>query len=323
MPKPLSPSGAPVDKFGAGRFRHKVRLLLFTSFILTLGAAFRAGIAYVPRPRDNPAWYHSKACFYLFNFTIEITVVWLYIILRVDRMFYIPDGRVRGIGAYTAALAKLKKNSDGSSSHERERDRANLEAGVAPGERVDDVELAERWTERARQELQGGFERVERLERIRSNNSLRPAYQARASLETRGPSTELRSPTRMTRTGSGATDLNCPNPARLMRSGSARAAANPTPAEMNYNYSHHHPSYSHGHARNGSHGGGGGGGGSGGAGHYYRSHHGNGSGNHAGLVRSGSRATVFNHNEPSSPPPRAFGLTVPPQGHVRPPNFEF
>lgn len=61
LPKPISPTGAPVDKFGIGHFRHKVQLLLFTSNILTLGAAFRAGIAYVPRPIANPAWYHSKA----------------------------------------------------------------------------------------------------------------------------------------------------------------------------------------------------------------------------------------------------------------------
>jgi hypothetical protein len=81
-----------VDKFGEGRFRTKIRILLFSSLILTLGAAFRAGTAYVPRPRDNPAWYDSKACFYLFDFTIEIIVVFLYVFVRVDKRFYIPNG---------------------------------------------------------------------------------------------------------------------------------------------------------------------------------------------------------------------------------------
>lgn len=90
-----------VDKFGEGRFRTKIRVLLFSSLILTLGAAFRAGIAYVPRPRADPAWYHSKACFYIFNFTIEVIVVALYAAIRVDRRFHIPDG-VHGPGSYSA-----------------------------------------------------------------------------------------------------------------------------------------------------------------------------------------------------------------------------
>lgn len=90
-----------VDKFGEGRFRTKIRVLLFSSLILTLGAAFRAGIAYVPRPRADPAWYHSKACFYILNFTIEVIVVALYAAIRVDKRFHIPDG-VHGPGAYAA-----------------------------------------------------------------------------------------------------------------------------------------------------------------------------------------------------------------------------
>jgi hypothetical protein len=88
----LLPRKTRVDKFGTGRFRHKVCIVLFAAFLLTLGAAFRAGIAYVPRPARNPAWYHSKACFYTFNFTIEIIVVYVYAIIRVDKRFHVPDG---------------------------------------------------------------------------------------------------------------------------------------------------------------------------------------------------------------------------------------
>ena len=81
-----------VEKFGEGRFRTKIRILLFSSVILTLGAAFRAGTAYLPRPRNDPAWYHSKVCFYLFDFTVEIIVVFLYVVLRVDKRFHVPNG---------------------------------------------------------------------------------------------------------------------------------------------------------------------------------------------------------------------------------------
>ena len=96
----IIPDRPPIEKFGHGRFRTKILVLLFSSALLTLGAAFRAGINYVPRPQKNPAWYTSKACFYIFNFTIEIIVVALYAIIRVDKRFHIPDGS-HGPGDYT------------------------------------------------------------------------------------------------------------------------------------------------------------------------------------------------------------------------------
>jgi hypothetical protein len=99
-----------VEKFGQGRFRTKMAILLFSSFILTLGAAFRAGIAYVPRSRIDPAWYHSKACFYIFNFSIEIIVVSLYAIIRVDKRFIIHDGS-HAPGDYSAGHEEDGKES--------------------------------------------------------------------------------------------------------------------------------------------------------------------------------------------------------------------
>ncbi|KAH8807853.1 hypothetical protein F5884DRAFT_790301 [Xylogone sp. PMI_703] len=80
------------DHFGSGSVHGKIVLLLFTSTILTLGAAFRAGTNFYPRPVNDPAWYHSKACFYIFNFTIEVIVVYSLIIWRFDKRFHIPDG---------------------------------------------------------------------------------------------------------------------------------------------------------------------------------------------------------------------------------------
>ena len=94
------------DKFGSGRHRDKIWILLIASALLCLGAAFRTGTNYItPRPRSSPAWYHSKACFYLFNFTIEITVIYLYLLLRVDKRFHVPDG-ARGPGSYRREALK-------------------------------------------------------------------------------------------------------------------------------------------------------------------------------------------------------------------------
>ena len=106
MPIPLLlvgviiPMRSKIERFGNGRFRTKIIMLVFSSTILSLGAFFRAGIDYVPRPINDPAWYQSKACFYLFNFTIEWIVMASYAILRVDKRFIIPDG-AHGPGSYT------------------------------------------------------------------------------------------------------------------------------------------------------------------------------------------------------------------------------
>lgn len=89
----LKPRQQRPEKFGQGRYRTKISLLLITSFLLTIGAAFRIAVAFTtPRPLADPAWYHSKPCFYCFNFVIEILVVYLYAISRFDRRFHIPNG---------------------------------------------------------------------------------------------------------------------------------------------------------------------------------------------------------------------------------------
>ena len=87
------PRRTPLQKFGEGRFRHKVAILLLASTLLCLGASFRAGTNYLPpHPRSDPPAYYSRACFYIFNFVVEILVVYLYVLVRVDRRFWIPNG---------------------------------------------------------------------------------------------------------------------------------------------------------------------------------------------------------------------------------------
>ncbi|KAL2164710.1 hypothetical protein VTH06DRAFT_5 [Thermothelomyces fergusii] len=81
-----------IDKFGEGHFRTKFALLTFTATLLALGAAFRAAIAFFPRPVDRPAWFHSRACYYCFVYVVELVVVFTYALSRFDRRFHIPDG---------------------------------------------------------------------------------------------------------------------------------------------------------------------------------------------------------------------------------------
>lgn len=107
-----------VEKFGSGRFRHKIAILLLASVLLCAGATFRAAVNYAggTRPRDDPANYQNKACFYISNFAVEILVIYLYVLVRVDKRFFIPNGS-HGPGDYSRqpkAEANTKtESSDG------------------------------------------------------------------------------------------------------------------------------------------------------------------------------------------------------------------
>jgi len=107
----LIPRHSETENFGAGHFNSKVIILLVSSALLTLGAAFRAGITFMPRPINNPAWYQSKACFYLFDFTIEFIVVALYVIIRVDKRFIVPD-HAHGPGDYSGKNAGVEGKAE-------------------------------------------------------------------------------------------------------------------------------------------------------------------------------------------------------------------
>ncbi|KAK0708597.1 hypothetical protein B0H67DRAFT_557045 [Lasiosphaeris hirsuta] len=103
--------GAVTDKFGTGRFRTKLMLLLSTSALLTLGAGFRAAINFLPRPITDPAWYHSKPAYYCFNFVIELIVVYAYALARFDTRFHVPDGS-SGPGHYAKGGLKINKEEE-------------------------------------------------------------------------------------------------------------------------------------------------------------------------------------------------------------------
>lgn len=80
--------------------RTKVAIVIGSSLLLCLGAWFRAGtvlMAPTPIPGNasedtSKAVALSKGCFYFFNFTIEVCVCVLWLVMRVDKRFYIPDG---------------------------------------------------------------------------------------------------------------------------------------------------------------------------------------------------------------------------------------
>jgi hypothetical protein len=89
----LSPNRKRIQEVGSGSWVVKVFIVGLVSCLLCLGASFRAGTSWMsPRPVTDPAWYHSKACFYIFNFTIDFLVVVIFFVGRVDQRFWVPNG---------------------------------------------------------------------------------------------------------------------------------------------------------------------------------------------------------------------------------------
>ncbi|KAF1985019.1 hypothetical protein K402DRAFT_422318 [Aulographum hederae CBS 113979] len=91
-----------VDKFGSGRLRTKIAVLLSASILVCLGATYRCATGWLPAvltTQPLPAYY-AKAAFYMMNFGVEVIVVYLYAFIRVDRRFHVPDG-AHGKGAYS------------------------------------------------------------------------------------------------------------------------------------------------------------------------------------------------------------------------------
>ena len=80
------------ENFGSGSLASKQIVLGVALFFVLFIAGFRAGTTWAPsRPASDPAWYHHKACFYIFNFTFEITVICLFLATRFDRLFWVPN----------------------------------------------------------------------------------------------------------------------------------------------------------------------------------------------------------------------------------------
>ena len=114
----LYPRKSHVEKFGAGRWRIKLRLLLFGATVATLGAGFRVATGYAARPVTNPAWYHGRVCYYCFNFVTDLVVSLTYLFSRFDRRFIVPNG-AKGPGDYSKGLRDRPPSVNSSNVDEK------------------------------------------------------------------------------------------------------------------------------------------------------------------------------------------------------------
>ncbi|KAJ6444441.1 family c-likeg-protein-coupled receptor protein [Purpureocillium lavendulum] len=147
----LLPRKEPMDPFGTGSMRTKVILVLFTSTLLALGAGFRAGVAYIKRPADNPAWFHHKAAYYCFNYTIELIVVFSYALSRFDRRFWVPNGSSKP-GDYS------RGGSAGGAAGSEDKDAVVADEGFRASNEEQRRHQQERdWESRAHNEMEKGL----------------------------------------------------------------------------------------------------------------------------------------------------------------------
>lgn len=107
------------ENFGIGSLKSKALLLTAGTLICVTIDGFKVGILWSPaRPADDPAWYDSKAAFYVFVFSLEILVLALYTGFRVHRFFWVPNGSSKR----RTYLVRGKSESDGySSAHDEEK----------------------------------------------------------------------------------------------------------------------------------------------------------------------------------------------------------
>ncbi|OSS53437.1 hypothetical protein B5807_00416 [Epicoccum nigrum] len=103
-----------IDKFGAGRLRVNITILLIGATVISIGQIFRCVTTWLPpSPLRNaqgqfqdPPWYFQKVCFYVFNFVTEVIVIGMYALVRVDLRFYVPDGAKRA-GDYSRSSVNV------------------------------------------------------------------------------------------------------------------------------------------------------------------------------------------------------------------------
>jgi hypothetical protein len=89
------------DPHGRGAWHVKVAVLSTTTVLAIIEAGFRCGTAWAPAPlASDPAWWDSKAAFYCFNFVIDILILTLFLVGRIDRRFHVPN-KADGPGSYS------------------------------------------------------------------------------------------------------------------------------------------------------------------------------------------------------------------------------
>lgn len=89
----ILPKASNSEDFGTGSWAAKLWIIGICSLMLSFGMVFRTGMNFLPeRMAANPYSFQDKASFYVLYFTVEIIVVYAFLVMRVDKRFWVPDG---------------------------------------------------------------------------------------------------------------------------------------------------------------------------------------------------------------------------------------
>lgn len=89
------------ETFGEGSMSAKVIITALSTGLCVFNAGFKAGVNWSPpRSITNPAWFHSKASFFVFIFVFEVLILCLLTFTRIEKRFFVPNG-CKGPGDYT------------------------------------------------------------------------------------------------------------------------------------------------------------------------------------------------------------------------------
>lgn len=131
----LLPRASDNENFGTGSMESKLIILGVTVFFSVFIAGFRMGLSWSDtRLASNAPWYDSKAAFYVIEFSFEIAVVYVLLVTRFDKMFWVPNGSNKP-GDYS------QLDLDGSTAGKTpERDNASDEETMLEQEKIPEPE---------------------------------------------------------------------------------------------------------------------------------------------------------------------------------------
>lgn len=92
----LLPRASDSETFGTGSMQSKLIIVAVGEFFSLFIAGFRMGVGWSnARPASDSPWYDGKAPFYVIEFGFEIVVLYLLLLSRFEKRFWVPNGSTK------------------------------------------------------------------------------------------------------------------------------------------------------------------------------------------------------------------------------------
>lgn len=89
----LYPRTCEPENFGAGSLVAKFTIMGATLFFALFLSGLRTAYMWAPSHlASNPPWYDTRATFYIIVLGFELAVIYLFLLTRVDKRFWVPNG---------------------------------------------------------------------------------------------------------------------------------------------------------------------------------------------------------------------------------------